>query len=56
MRNGCRLVTQCLRKLKDLGIKESHKNGKLDIAAFKLIRQKVHISGLRANQKQTGQY
>ena len=55
MRNGCRLVTQYLRKLKGWGIKESHKNGKLDIVAFKLIGQEVHTSGLRANQKQTDQ-
>ena len=42
------MVSQCLEKLetkKKKKKKENHKNGKLDIATFKLIGQKLHAFG-----------
>ena len=50
------MVLKCLEKLRNWGIQESYKNGKLDTAMFKLIGQKGRILKSRANQKCTDQY
>ena len=39
------MVLQCLEKLRNWEIQESHKNDKLDIVTFKLIGLKLHTSG-----------
>ena len=44
-RNGRGMASICLEKLRNWEIQESHKNDKQDIAQFKLIGQKLHISG-----------
>lgn len=38
------MVSQCLEEAKPKK-KKNHKNGKLDIATFKLIGQKLHAFG-----------
>ena len=39
------MTSICLEKLRNWEIQESHKNNKLNIATFKLIDQKLHVSG-----------
>ena len=39
------MASICLEKLRKWEIQESNKNDKLDIATFKLIDEKLHISG-----------
>ena len=39
------MASQCLEKLRNWGIQESHKNDKLDSATFKLTGQKLHGCG-----------
>ena len=45
------METQCLRKLKNWEIKESHKIDKLDMMTFKLIGQVLHTSGPQSQPK-----
>ena len=42
---GQRMASQCLEKLRNWEIQESHKNDKLDKATFKLSGQKLRVSG-----------
>ena len=44
-RNGRGMASISLEKLRNWEIQESHKNDKLDIETFKLIDEKLHISG-----------